>query len=90
MTSLLELIEGLVELWCLWRLYLCVAIGVLLAMLLHHSIGDAVWVWFVSVPVVKSDSSSGGCGSARQTSIKVDLRRAGAGGLEPLMNANRR
>jgi hypothetical protein len=50
MGALLELIEGVVELWCSWRFYLCLAIGVGCAIILHRAIPDVGWVWFLSIP----------------------------------------
>jgi hypothetical protein len=50
--TLLEVIDGIVDLVCSWRLYLCLGIGVGVAALFHASFPDRVWVWFVSVPLV--------------------------------------
>jgi len=50
MMALLELIVGIIELWCSWRLYLCLAIGLGIAVFLHSSFPEDAWVWFFSVP----------------------------------------
>jgi predicted branched-subunit amino acid permease len=52
MMALLELIEGIVELWCSWRFYLCLAVGLGVAVLLHHLVPDQGWVYLMSVPLV--------------------------------------
>jgi hypothetical protein len=52
MMALLELVEGIVELWCSWRFYLCLAVGLGVAFLLHHLVPDRGWVYFISVPLV--------------------------------------
>jgi hypothetical protein len=51
MMALIELVEGIIELWCSWRFYLCLAIGLGVAVLLHHIVRDEGWVYFISVPL---------------------------------------
>ena len=49
---LIEIILGIAELWCSWRLYVCLAAAAGVAVALHNAIPDQVWVWFISLPVV--------------------------------------
>ena len=51
MSALLHLIEGLAELWCSWRLYLCLGVGLGAAFLLHRLLPEANWILFISVPL---------------------------------------
>jgi hypothetical protein len=52
MPELIETISAIIELFCSWRLYLCVAVGVGGAIILHRVFPDVWRVWFVSVPFV--------------------------------------
>jgi uncharacterized membrane protein YgaE (UPF0421/DUF939 family) len=47
-----EIIDGIVDLVTSWRLYLCIAIGALLAYFLHTSFPEQNWTYFISVPLV--------------------------------------
>jgi hypothetical protein len=52
MMGLIELIEGIVELWCSWRFYVCLCLAAGIAISLHNTFPHQSWVWFVSVPTV--------------------------------------
>ena len=49
---LIDLFGGIAELWCSWRLYICLGIVVGFAVGLHNTFPDQAWTWFVSVPTV--------------------------------------
>lgn len=50
--AVLEIIWEIADLFCSWRLYLCLGPALLGAFFLHASFPDASWPWFISIPIV--------------------------------------
>jgi hypothetical protein len=48
----IELMGGVFELWCSWRLYVCLGVAMGIAATLHQAFPDQNWVWFVSMPTM--------------------------------------
>ena len=63
----LEIIDGIVDLITSWRLYLCIAIGALLAYFLHSIFPEENWVYFLSVPIVIFMAITGCDGRAQKS-----------------------
>jgi len=46
-----ELVAGMLDWWCSWRVYLCLVLSLGTAAALHDRFNDQAWVPFVSVPI---------------------------------------
>ncbi len=50
--SIFEFLSELLELFLSWRLYLCIAAGLMIAYFFHSIFPGAIWQWFISAPTV--------------------------------------